>query len=63
MTAKALIAATGASDQLRALYTELSRDGLDVDASIAHHLGEVLASLIGRLVTNRTQVAQGEVVS
>jgi hypothetical protein len=53
--AKALRAAVTASDGLRALYLALSEQGCDIDAAIAHHAGEVITALIGRIATSRTE--------
>jgi hypothetical protein len=50
-----LRAAVGASDCLRALYLALSEQGCDIDAAIAHHAGEVITALIGRIATSRTE--------
>jgi hypothetical protein len=59
MTAKALRALVGANDNLRQLYLELQPEH-EIDADIVRHCGDVLTAMLGRLITSRTQVAQGE---
>ncbi len=60
MTSRALRAAVGASDNLRQLYLELLNSGDDLDAQLAHHCGEIIGAMTGRLVVKSTQSQQPE---
>jgi hypothetical protein len=62
MNARALRAATGASDNLRALYLAIADTASDIDVELVRHCQEVITGVLGRIVTSRTEPV-GQVAS